>query len=96
MEDASERGYQMHRHLMHMHNAGFFEKVHDIIFRDFTKSDEYIETTIKTFIDECLVNIPAYRITGIGYGEKNYPITIGGIGEIDGGNLTVRSPFKLV
>lgn len=96
MEDVSERGYQVHRHLMHLHNAGLFEKVRGIIFGDFTNSDEYIEPTIKTFIDEYLVNIPAYRTTGIGHGEKNYPITIGGMGKITGRNLTVRSPFKLV
>ncbi len=96
MEDVSEKGYQVHRHLMHIHNARLFEKVQGIIFGDFINSDEHIEPTIKTFIDEYLANVPTYKTTGIGHGEKNHPITIGGVGKIVNKHLTVHSPFKLV
>ena len=96
IEDISEKGYQVHRHLLHMKNAGLFESIKAVIFADFTESDAHIDQTIKTFSSVYLSNIPVYKTTGIGHSKINYPLTIGGRGKIIGDKLVVNSPFELV
>ena len=96
IEDISEKGYQVHRHLLHMKNAGLFESVKAVIFADFTESDAHIDQTIKTFSSVYLSNIPVYRTTGIGHSKINYPLAIGGRSKITGNKLVVSSPFELI
>ncbi len=96
IEDISERGYQVHRYLLHMKNAGLCESVKAVIFADFTESDAHLDQTIKIFSSVYLSNIPVYRTTGIGHSKINYPLAIGGVGKIMGNKLVVNNPFELI
>ena len=95
IEDVNEKGYHVHRHLMHMKNAKLLEAVKAVIFGDFTESDKYLLQSIESFVDEHLPTIPVYKTTGIGHGDKNYPVTIGGMAKITSNKLAVSSPFRL-
>jgi muramoyltetrapeptide carboxypeptidase len=95
LEDTGEKGYQIHRHLLHMYQAGLFNGVRGLVLGEFTESDQNIELSIKAFIDEYLPNIPVYKTNYIGHGQINHPIVIGAMGVIEDNRLTVSSPFKL-
>ena len=96
IEDVNEKGYHIHRSLMHMKNAGLFTGARAIIFADFTNSDDHIEETFIEFSKEYIKDIPAFRTSGIGHGKINYPVVIGGKGEVLALKLKVASPFELV
>jgi len=89
LEDVNEKGYEIHRHLLHMHNAGLLKKVRAIIFGDFTNSDKHIDSSITDFANRYLTHIPSYKIKGVGHGAINHPIAIGGIGKISADRLTI-------
>ncbi|PCJ29063.1 MAG: LD-carboxypeptidase [Rickettsiales bacterium] len=96
IEDVNEKGYRIHRSLMHMHNAGLFKEAAAVIFGDFTKADKHAEATLRVFSAEYLGGIAAYKTTGIGHGRVSHPITIGGSGKIEGNQLVVSSSFELI
>ncbi|MDP4708681.1 MAG: LD-carboxypeptidase [Rickettsiaceae bacterium] len=96
IEDISEKGYQVHRHMVHMYRAGLLTDVKGVIFGEFTDSDHCIDATITSFIEEYLSDIAVYRTDSIGHGMVNHPITIGALGEISANKLTVTSPFKII
>lgn len=96
VEDVNEKGYHVHRFLMHMKNAGLFAGAKAIIFADFTNSEDPIEETFLEFSNDHISEIPAYRTSGIGHGKINYPVVIGGNGKISDLKMNITSPFKLV
>lgn len=96
VEDVNEKGYYIHRFLMHMKNAGLFEGVKAMIFGDFSNSDDHMQATIQQFSNHHIKNIPAFITSGIGHGKINYPVVIGGSGRIDKKILKIVSPFELV
>lgn len=77
LEDINEKAYQVHRHLVHLKNAGVFDCVKAVIFGDFIKSDEYLEQAINHFCQNHIKHIPSYKATGIGHGDVNHPIVFG-------------------
>lgn len=96
IEDVNERGYQVHRHLLHMSNAGLFKQVKVVIFADFTESDKHLDISIENFISNYLHSIPVFKTTGIGHGKINSPLTLGANGQVDNLIFSIESPFKLV
>ena len=94
VEDVNEKGYHVHRFLMHMKNAGLFNGVRAMIFADFSNSDEYVQETIQEFSNSHIKDIPAFTTAGIGHGKINYPVVIGSLGTIDKKVFRVVSPFK--
>ncbi len=94
LEDVNEKGYQIHRHLMHMKQAGCFDDARAILFGDFTNSDDIAETTIKYFCEN-EINIPSFRIDSIGHDVANKPIVIGSEAIIKENILIVDSPFSI-
>ena len=96
LEDVKEKGYRVHRNLMHMKHANLFQNVRAVIFCDFTDTDRDLEPSINSFCREHISNIPTFRLSGIGHSEVNYPITIGGNALIKEDKLTVSSPFELI
>ncbi len=96
VEDVNERGYQVHRHLLHMSNAGLFEQVKAVVFADFTESDKHLDASIEHFISNYLHSTPVFKTTGIGHGNINYPLALGTNGYIDNLIFSVESPFELV
>ena len=96
VEDVNEKGYHIHRFLMHMKNAGLFIGAKAIIFADFTNSEDHIEETFLEFSKGHISEIPAFRTSGIGHGKINYPVVIGGQGKISNLKWNVESPFELV
>lgn len=95
-EDINEKGYHVHRHLIHLKNAGLFDVVKAIIFGDFTNSDEYVSSSIEHFCKHHIPQIPTYKTNQIGHGKYNYPIILGNIATIKELSLKSCSPFKLI
>ncbi len=95
LEDINEKGYHVHRHLVHLKNAGIFHKLSAVIFGDFLYSDENIEQSISDFCQKHIKNIPAYRAPGIGHGNINYPFVLGSHALIKENDLIIKSPFSL-
>lgn len=95
VEDINEKSYQIHRSLLHMKNAGLFTDAAAVIFADFSDSDEYVQQTLNEFTREYLTHIPTYRTSGIGHGDINLPVVIGGLGNINKGKLEIASPFEM-
>jgi muramoyltetrapeptide carboxypeptidase len=96
IEDIGEKGYNIHRYLMHMKNAGMLKGIKAIIFADFTNSDDHLDETIAVFSKEYLKEIPAFTTSGIGHGKINRPVVIGGKSQILDFKLKIISPFKAV
>ena len=95
LEDVNEKGYQVHRDLLQMRNAGLFSKAKALILGDFSNSDDKIVPSIENFCMEHL-SIPAFRTQGIGHLPDNYPIIIGADAQINNNNLTITSFFGLI
>jgi len=95
IEDVNEKGYHIHRSLMHMKNAGLFVGAKAIIFADFTNSNDHVEETLLEFSEEHINDIAVFRTTGIGHGKINRPVIIGGRAEISELKLKITSPFEL-
>ncbi len=96
VEDVNEKGYHVHRFLMHMKNAGLFKGVRAMVFGDFSNSDDRVQETMQEFSNSHIKDIPAFMTSGIGHGRINYPVVIGSSGVIDKKTLKIISPFKLV
>jgi muramoyltetrapeptide carboxypeptidase LdcA involved in peptidoglycan recycling len=84
---------RIHRNLTHMKYANLFQNVRAVIFCDFTNANKNLELLISYFCKEYISNIPTFRIKGIGHGEVNHPIIIGGEAIIKEGKLIVANPF---
>ncbi|MGX6959717.1 MAG: LD-carboxypeptidase [Rickettsia endosymbiont of Pentastiridius leporinus] len=96
LEDINEKGYAVHRDLVHLKNAGIFENIEAIIFGDFTKGDEYVEQSIKGFCLEHIPNIETYKAAGIGHGQVNKPIILNYKAVINDNILSFTSPFEII
>lgn len=94
LEDANEKGYQIHRHLMHMKQAGCFDEARAILFGDFTNSDNIAEIAIKSFCEN-EINIPSFCINSIGHAVANKPIVMESEAIIKDNILIVESPFSI-
>ncbi|XVN43136.1 MAG: LD-carboxypeptidase [Candidatus Rickettsia vulgarisii] len=96
IEDTGEKGYQVHRYLMHMKNAELLDNVAAIIFGDFVKSDNNLESAILYFCQNHIPDIPTYRATNIGHGDINYPIIMNTKAIIENNLFSIVNPFRLV
>lgn len=96
LEDVNEKGYTVHRNLVQLKNAGIFECIKAIIFGVFTKGDEFIEQTIKSFYLNDIPNIRTYKAVGIGHGEVNHPVIMHHEVIISSNVLSFTSPFEIV
>jgi muramoyltetrapeptide carboxypeptidase LdcA involved in peptidoglycan recycling len=96
LEDVNEKGYQVHRHLVHMYHAGLFSNIKALVFGEFTVSDEHLVQSLRSFADVYLPRVPVYSTNQIGHGDVNLPVVIGGVGKIIDNVLVVESPFELV
>ncbi len=96
LEDVNERGYHIHRHLMHLKNSKLLKDVAAIVLGDFTNGDEMVEASLGEFCRRHLKNIPAYKATGIGHGVLNCPVILGRTATISNNELTMYSPFRIV
>ena len=96
IEDINEKGYQVHRHLVHLYRAGLLTDIKGLILGEFTDSDQYIEVSIASFIDEYLSDIAVYRSDSIGHGDVNHPVIIGAVGQISANILTITNPFQII
>ncbi|HJD56004.1 MAG TPA: LD-carboxypeptidase [Rickettsia endosymbiont of Pyrocoelia pectoralis] len=96
LEDVNEKGYAIHRDLMHLKNAGIFENIEAVIFGDFTKGDEYVEQSIESFCLKHIPDIETYKAIGIGHTQVNYPIIMNHEVTISGNILKFTSPFEII
>ncbi|MFK7973406.1 MAG: LD-carboxypeptidase [Rickettsiaceae bacterium] len=96
IEDVNEAGYKIHRNLLHMYNAGLFKNAEAVIFADFIKSDQFLDTSISHFIDNYLHSIPTFTVSNIGHGNINYPFILGARGVISNTELVIDNHLKLV
>jgi len=95
LEDVNEKGYHIHRHLMHLKNAGIFDELNAVIFGDFIKGDHLIDSAIEHFCYNHIKHIPSYKASNIGHGKVNYPIILGNIAKIQANKLIIPSNFSL-
>jgi len=93
LEDVNEKGYRIHRSLMHLKQSGVLEHVAAMIFGDFSKGDEHIFQSIEHFC-KTQVSMPCFYVHNIGHGEVNLPIVFGSHSKISNNILEVTSPFK--
>ena len=96
LEDINEKSYHVHRHLMHLKNAGIFNNLNGVIFGDFLKGDDLVRSTIEHFCYNHIGNIPSYSAIGIGHGNINYPIILGNMANISMNQLVIQSQFRLI
>jgi len=96
LEDINEKSYHIHRHLIHLKNAGIFDDVNAVIFGDFLKGDNLIKSTIEHFCYNHIKEIPSYSAIGIGHGNLNYPIILGNLANISTNQLIIQSQFRLI
>jgi len=92
-EDVNEKGYAVHRSLMHLKNAACFDGAKALILGEFNNSDEHIDLALEHFANND-INFPCFRIKAIGHLCKNLPIVFGADSEIHKNILTVNSPFN--
>lgn len=96
LEDINEKAYAVHRNLVQLKTAGTFECLEAIIFGDFTKGDEFVEQTIKSFCLNHIPHIEAYKAHEIGHGEVNHPVIMNHEVIINSNVLSFTSPFEIV
>lgn len=96
IEDVNKKGYHVYRYLIHIKNSGLFERIKALIFADFTKSDEFLEPSIKSFCFEHMEDISAFRMSGVGHNNINLPITIGGDAVIKDNELIIQNNFVVI
>jgi muramoyltetrapeptide carboxypeptidase len=77
LEDVGERGYSVHRMLVHLAQAGLLVGVKAIVLGDFTEGLEKDGTdrtdeALQAFANE--VNIPVLKGMPCGHGDKNHPL----------------------
>lgn len=103
VEDVNEVGYRILRSLIHLKNAGIFDRLNAIIFGDFTVNDKNsnensyknMQSAILYFCKQHIPNIPAYLASGIGHGKVNQAIVMNQQAIIEDNYLKVTSPFSL-
>lgn len=96
LEDVNEKDYQIHRHLVHMYEAGLFAQIKALVLGEFIEQNSDIDLTIAAFINDYLPHLPVYKTNSIGHGQINFPVIIGGVGAIEDNSLTISSPFKYI
>jgi muramoyltetrapeptide carboxypeptidase len=94
IEDVNEKGYQIHRHLMHLKNSGALSGVAALIFGEFTDSDDKSKIAIDHFCKN-EIQVPCFRINNIGHVKDNKPIILGSSAVISGDKLSVKNPFNI-
>ena len=94
LEDVNEKGYQVHRHLIHMKQAGCLNGAKAILFGDFTHGDDLIKIAIENFCRN-EINIPSFYIFSVGHGVSNKPIVMESNALIKNNTLIVDSPFSI-
>lgn len=77
MEDVGERGYSIHRMLVHLSQAGLLQGVKAIVLGDFTDGQEAdgkdrTWEALQSFADE--TNIPVLKGMPCGHGKNNHPL----------------------
>lgn len=96
LEDVNEKGYHVHRHLIHLKNAGLLQNLKALVFGDFTKSDQHLEIAINDFCFNHIQSTPTFRAQGIGHGEVNTPFILGSKATIEKNLFIQKSIFKLI
>jgi muramoyltetrapeptide carboxypeptidase len=96
LEDINEKGYYIHRCLIHLKNAGIFDDLNAVIFGDFLNGDHLVKSAIEHFCYNHIQNIPSYRTIGIGHGNINYPVILGNLASINRNKLVIQSQFRLL
>jgi len=95
VEDINEKAYHVHRHLVHLKNAGLLNAVKAVIFGSLTNSDEHVNAAIKHFCEFHIPHVQAFRAENIGHGKVNTPFILGYKASIIGNNFEQKSPFSL-
>lgn len=96
IEDVAVRGYQVHRQLLHMYNAGLFKNAAALILGDFAQSDVFLEDTLNVFAENYLDRLPVFQTLNIGHCDENYPFALNALGIIKNKKLFIESPFESV
>jgi muramoyltetrapeptide carboxypeptidase len=78
-EEVDERGYRIDRMFFHFEQAGIFNGVKAIVIGDISPVKEkngtdLTEVAVSRFCAR--VNIPVFRINGIGHGKNNNPLPL--------------------
>jgi len=86
IEEVHERGYRIDRILEQLYQAGTLSMAKAIIFADMAvgvdqKEAELVDTVLQQLAHK--LSIPVYQIKGIGHGENNHPLPMGGQGIIE-------------
>lgn len=97
LEDVSIKPYQVDRGLLHLKQAGVFNKVKAIIFGNFDDDNKEVVEILKSFADN--LNIPVFKTNRFGHRKINDPIIYNVSSEIakSSGNdftLTMNNPMK--
>lgn len=95
-EDTNEKGYQVHRYLVHLYNAGIFKEVKAVIFGDFVNGDDQIDLALEDFRTKYLAKIPVYKMEGFGHGKVNKPVLFNCPTRIYKNQLIIKSPIHCV
>lgn len=110
LEDVSEKGYAIYRELVHLKQAKILDDVKAIVFGEFTKGDDHIDTAIKifaypndsTYAEQIgIKEVPCFRTEDLG-GSATYPCILGCMATISWnsdcgeGDLTMKSPFEVI
>lgn len=94
IEDVNEKGYHIHRHLMHLKNSGVLSGVTAVIFGEFTDSDDKEKIAVDHFCKN-EIEVPCFRIKNIGHVKDNKPIIFGSDAFISGDKLIIENPFDV-
>ena len=87
LEDVNEKGYQIHRYLVQMKNAGLFDQAIAVVFADFIKSNESLKATLEEIAFNYIPDIACFKLSGIGHGDINHPVILGEQAIIEDGYL---------
>lgn len=96
LEDVSEKGYEIHRFFIHMHNAGLLQNLAAVILGDFIKGDKHVQAALDDICYRYLTSVPAYKLDGFGHGAVNHPIVMGSAGVIKDNKLSFDSPLCFI
>jgi muramoyltetrapeptide carboxypeptidase len=110
LEDINEKGYALYRELVHLKQAKILDDVKTIVFGEFTKGDDHIDTAIKIFAypndspnaeQIGIKEVPCFRTEDL-VGSATYPCILGCTATISWnfdcgkGELTMKSPFEVI
>ncbi len=77
LEDVDERGYRIDRMLIHLQQAGLFDRVKAIVLGDFTKGEEKDGSSLVVPVLERFahsIDVPVFSLRGCGHGKENLPL----------------------